>query len=427
MEELYGIYKKHPFVTTDSRGNVSGSIFFCLKGPNFDANDYALEALEQGAAHVVADRKEYHGVEDITVVDDVLIALQNLARKHRDHFSFPVIGITGSNGKTTTKELITAVLRKKYKTTATKGNLNNHIGVPLTLLSIPPDAEMAVIEMGANHQGEIRELSKICDPDVGMITNIGKAHLEGFGGAEGVRKGKKELFDHLIPKGGMLFVNADDDVLQEISDGADRTLYGTNSRAWMSGQLLDTHPTVSLSLAVNGEQTEKIQTQLVGAYNLPNILAAACIGSYYKVPLEEIKEALETYISTNNRSQIIATDKNQVILDAYNANPSSMKVAIENLDRSAGNKKIALLGEMKELGVDSEMEHQALVDLVANSTNIAAIFVGEGYANCKLKDMEHYASAAALKEKLIKTPLQGYTILLKGSRLAAMETLLPVL
>jgi UDP-N-acetylmuramoyl-tripeptide--D-alanyl-D-alanine ligase len=310
IEELYRLYRRSQGVSTDTRADLDNRLFFCLKGPNFDANEFVQEALEKGALAVISDDVKHRGKEGVIVVNNSLEALQELAIRHRKSFSFPVFGLTGSNGKTTNKELIHAVLAKKYRTYATKGNLNNHIGVPLTILDIGDDAEFAVIEMGANHQGEIRELSKISDPDYGMITNIGKAHLEGFGGLEGVKKGKKELFDHIRAKGAKLFVNGDDQVLMEISEGIERTLFGSDTSFFVSGKIERSTPTLSFSFQFEGYRSPEVITKLTGDYNFNNLMAAVCLGKYFGVENTDIEAALADYTPTNNRSQIQKTENN---------------------------------------------------------------------------------------------------------------------
>ena len=418
--KLYEIYSKFPRVTTDTRNPVEDSIFFCLKGPNFDANTFAKTALERGAAHVVADDTALKGVEGITVVDDVLTVLQKLARYHRDQFKFPVIGLTGSNGKTTNKELIAAVLSKKYKTYYTSGNLNNHIGVPLSLLSIPLNAEIAVIEMGANAQGEIRDLCKISDPDYGMITNIGKAHLEGFGGFEGVKKGKSELYKHMAAKSAKLFVNGDDDMLMELSEGTDRTLYGTRKDFFCAGSILKPKPFISFEFSHEGVASGEITSKLVGSYNFTNLMAAACIGSYFKVSIRDISSALSDYQPQNNRSEKVKTGKNKLILDAYNANPSSMEAALRNFAKMDHNPKLALIGHMLELGNDTILEHQNLIDLL-EELKLNAILVGPHFVSCNKKGYHYCQTPEELEKFLATNPIKNHLVIAKGSRMVAME------
>ena len=427
LSELYKIYRQFPKVDTDTRKDLTGSIFFCLKGPNFDANTFADQALIKGAAHVVTDSEENRNKANMTYVPDALHALQELAAMHRGNFTFPVIGLTGSNGKTTNKELIAAVLETQYKTYFTRGNLNNHIGVPLTLLEIPLDAEIAVVEMGANHIGEIRDLCKISNPDYGLITNIGKAHLEGFGGMEGVIKGKREIFDHIEKNGGRLFVNGDDPIISELSKNIGRILYGKNSTEYfVNGEIVESTPFISFSYSRKGYSSPEIKTRLVGGYNFYNLLAAVCIGLYFDVSDENIAKALESYIPTNNRSQLLKTSKNEIILDAYNANPSSMEAAVENLQAQKSKLKYALLGEMRELGPTSTEEHQMLIDKL-KSLGLNAMLVGEGYKTCDKKNFHWFENSIDLMEYLKKNPIENALILLKGSRAVAMERIVEVL
>lgn len=421
IQELYSIYQLHPRVITDTRKDLKDSIFFCLKGPNFDANTFAEEALEKGAAHVVSDSNLNDGKKNITVVTNVLDTLQKLATYHRKKFNFPVVGLTGSNGKTTNKELIAAVLSERYRTYFTEGNLNNHIGVPLTLLSIPLNAEMAVIEMGANHQGEIRDLCAICQPDFGMITNIGKAHLEGFGGVEGVIKGKKELFDYLEQSGGKVFVNGDDEMLSNLSVHLNRIVFGKkNTDYFTEGEIIESTPFISFSFKRQAETSKEIKTNLVGGYNFYNLLAAACIGTYFDIDIPRIEKALEKYNPTNNRSQMLKTETNQIILDAYNANPSSMEAAVDNLVDQKFSSKYALLGEMRELGLTTTEEHQILIDKLER-LGIKAILVGNGYKLCDKKDFRWFENSIDLVDFLKENPIKNSLILLKGSRAVAME------
>jgi UDP-N-acetylmuramoyl-tripeptide--D-alanyl-D-alanine ligase len=423
--KLYDLYRTYPQVATDTRGELDNKIFFCLKGPNFNANTFAKEALSKGAAYVVSDEPGNAGNEKIIIVTDVLQALQQLARFHRSQFAKPVIGLTGSNGKTTNKELMAAVLATTYTTHATKGNLNNHIGVPLSLLSLHPDAEIAVIEMGANHQGEIRDLSNICLPDYGLITNIGLAHVEGFGGPEGVKKGKKELFDHIRTHGGKVFVNADDPVLMEISAGLDRILFGRSQGNYVQGTLIRNQPFVSVSYSIGGFTSPPIQTQLVGDYNFANIMAAICVGCYFGVSHPNITRALETYAPTNQRSQLVKTARNTLVLDAYNANPNSMEAAVRNFAAMPGP-KLALLGHMLELGEDATHYHQELIDLLVD-LGLEAMLAGEHFAACDLKGYRWFENSDLLAAHLATQNISGYSILLKGSRMAAMEKLEKVL
>src|SRR6478735_2132449 len=361
--ELYEIYLRFPSIQTDTRKIQPGDIFFALQGPNFNGNSFAQQAIDQGAAYAVVDGQEFVDEERIIWFPDTLKCLQDLALHHREHLHIPFIAITGSNGKTTTKELIHAVLSAHFITYTTEGNLNNHIGVPLTILSVKPDAQFAVIEMGANHQKEIAGYCAYTLPTHGLITNCGKAHLEGFGGEEGVRKGKGELFDHLRVYDGTAFIMRDYDYLREMSKGINQVIsYGTTN-ADIVGSVIDSEP--FLRVAINkGMQLNTISTQLVGAYNLPNVLAALTIGKYFQVPEEKIKQAIESYSPSNSRSQMLIKDGNRIILDAYNANPSSMKLAIENMVALHEKTKILCLGAMAELGDESLAEHQSIINLI---------------------------------------------------------------
>lgn len=426
IADLYVLYKRARKICTDTRSDVEGAIFFCLKGPNFDANAFAEKALEQGALHVVADDPTLEGKENITVTADALRTLQELARHHRARLKCPVIGLTGSNGKTTNKELIAAVLEKKYAVTYTRGNLNNHIGVPLTLLSVPDEAEMAVIEMGANHQGEIKALAEIARPDFGMITNIGKAHLEGFGGLEGVRKGKGELFDFLrkIPD-HRVFLNADDPVLTDMARGMNAVTFGTGEGTYVTGQPIS-GVNAGLRYRQGEFESEEIVTELVGGFNFANILAAVCIGRYFGVGHAAVKEALEAYRPSQNRSQSVKTERNTLILDAYNANPSSMAFAVAHFAERPETNKLAILGQMHELGDSSDEEHAALVDKV-RKLGLKAFFVGPLFRAADTSGFLCFDQTAELLAHLQNNPLRNHTVLLKGSRLVALEKAAEVL
>lgn len=418
IESLYSIYKQYPFVQTDTRKLKAGDLYFALKGPNFNGNTFAKQALEAGAAYAIIDEARYQ-VDDRTIlVDDVLDTLQQLARHHRQQFNIPFIAITGSNGKTTTKELIHAVLSSTYTTYTTEGNLNNHIGVPLTLLKIKSDAQMAVIEMGANHQQEIASYCRIALPTHGLITNCGKAHLEGFGGEEGVRKGKGELYDHLRAHNGAAFVMWDYPYLQEMSTGiATVYKYGTQEGD-VTGNAAAADP--FLEVAFTKGLAGRIATQLVGSYNLPNILAAVAVGKFFSVADESIKTAIEAYTPTNSRSQLVKKGTNQIIVDAYNANPSSMKLAIENFAKAKEDNKILVLGAMAELGVDSLKEHQQIVAEIEKYTWKQVILVGGDF----LKTQHHFQSFTTAEEAgqwLRDQQLTHAYLLVKGSRSTGME------
>jgi len=423
--ELYKIYQQHPSIQTDTRKLKSGDIFFALKGPNFNGNAFAKQAIDIGAACVVIDEKEYEIPGKTYLVPDVLLALQQLALHHRRQFEIPFIAITGSNGKTTTKELINAVLSSTFKTYTTEGNLNNHIGVPLTILKIKPDAEMAVIEMGANHLKEIAGYCQIALPTHGLITNCGKAHLEGFGSEEGVRKGKGELFDHLRTlTHGFAFVMWDYDYLQEMSKGISGIIkYGTKDNDHVIGKILPNENFLKVQI-IQGLDDGIISTQLVGEYNLPNVLAAVTVGKFFEVPEDKIKAAIENYTPSNSRSQLIEKDSNKIILDAYNANPSSMKLAIENFAKKNSENKILMLGAMAELGKQSLQEHEGIIDLIKKYSWKEVVLVGGDFLNLSHPFLSFENSLQA-KEWFSKQQFQNSYILVKGSRSLQMEKILP--
>jgi UDP-N-acetylmuramoyl-tripeptide--D-alanyl-D-alanine ligase len=422
IEQLYAVFRQYPSVQTDTRKLKQGDLFFALKGPNFNGNVFAEQALAAGAAYAIIDEAEYQVNSQYILVQDVLTTLQFLALHHRKQFNIPIIAITGSNGKTTTKELVYAVLNSTYKTYTTQGNLNNHIGVPLTLLAIKPDAEMAVIEMGANHQKEIESYCKYTLPTHGIITNCGKAHLEGFGGVEGVRKGKGELYDYLKANNGAAFVMWDYDYLQQMSKGIHSIIkYGTEA-ADIEGNVIESEPFLEVKMT-KGVNIERIKTQLVGAYNLPNVLVAATVGTYFKIPDVIIKKTIEAYTPSNSRSQLIEQGTNKIILDAYNANPSSMRLAIENLGRMEGKNKIALLGAMAELGNESMAEHQGIINLLVDQKFTDVVLVGGDFE--KIPHPFHsLENATAAKQWLQAKAPQNSIILIKGSRSMQMEKVL---
>lgn len=420
IDQLYDIYRQYPSVQTDTRQLKAGDIFFALKGPNFNGNTYAAAALEKGAAFAVVDEAAYYTQPDkMMLTEDVLQTLQQLALHHRKQLNIPFLGITGSNGKTTTKELISTVLATTFKTTATIGNLNNHIGVPLTILRIPADAEIAVIEMGANHQHEIEAYCKVALPTHGIITNIGKAHLEGFGGPEGVRRAKGELYDFLRNNNGTVFLCNEYPYLTEMSKGIPTVItYGSSAADYIGQPLADT---ALLSVKVtSNEAIGQIDSQLVGAYNFPNVMAAVAVGLHFGVPAEKIKNAIASYTPSNNRSQVIKQGSNTIIMDAYNANPSSMKAAIENFAGIVAEKKVLLLGGMMELGTDSVKEHQALVDQLQRTHWHAVVLVGGDFI--KTTHPYIYLENAAAATTWLQQ--QGFTntyLLIKGSRSIGME------
>lgn len=424
-ETLYHIFRQHPSVQTDSRKVKQGDLFFALKGPRFNGNAYAEQAIKDGAAYAVVDEADFAKHEKMILVDDVLIALQQLAKHHRLQFNIPFIAITGSNGKTTTKELIYAVLSAKYRTYATEGNLNNHIGIPLTLLRIRPDAEMAIIEMGANHLQEIAAYCQIALPQFGIITNCGKAHLEGFGSLEGVRKAKGELYDFIRKTDGVIFRNSNLDYLEDMAQNISiQMTYGT-SNAGIIGKSVGEGPLLKAAILSAGMEVQ-IQSRLVGEFNLSNILAAVAVGHYFDMDIDTIKSAIEQYTPSNSRSQWLQRGDNEIILDAYNANPSSMKLAIENLAAMHHENKWLLLGAMKEMGDASNAEHQALVDLAQKSGFKQVLLCGPEFEHTQ-HPYRWFPESETLKDYLIKNPVHQALILIKGSRGLKMERVLEAL
>lgn len=422
IEELYTLYLQNPSIQTDTRKLKKGDLFFALRGPSFNGNEFAAKAIESGASYVIIDDPKY-SIEGTILVDDVLKTLQELAQHHRLQFDIPFITITGSNGKTTTKELIHAVLSSSFTTYTTEGNLNNHIGVPLTILKIRKDAQMAVIEMGANHQKEIASYCEYAMPTHGLITNVGKAHLEGFGGEEGVRKGKGELFDYIREHKGTAFIMSDYDYLQEMSKGIPVVnTYGTKDAA-VTGNIYQTDPFLGVQFSKGYEGV--IQTHLVGSYNLPNVLSAVAIGIYFKVPHEKIKEAIESYIPSNSRSQLMKKGSNQVILDAYNANPSSMKAAIENFGSMRTADKVLALGAMAELGATSLKEHETLIEEIKKYPWKDVILVGGDFM--QIKHPFHQFTSSKEAGEWMKGKYENAYLLIKGSRSMQMEKVLDYL
>ena len=423
IEALYAIYRQFPSVQTDTRSLQKDDLFFALKGDHFNGNLFALQALEKGAAYAVIDQPVESTDPRLILVNDTLKTLQDLAAYHRSQLRIPVIAITGSNGKTTTKELLHAVLSQKFRTYTTKGNLNNHIGIPFTLLRIRQDAEMAVVEMGANHQQEIAGYCLYAQPNYGIITNCGKAHLEGFGGVEGVRKGKGELYDYIRKHKGVVFMNSDYDYLKEMSVGIrELVTYGSIPGASISGTVEQSNPFLKVAVGP-GFSFTSIHTQLVGDYNLPNVLCALAVGHYFKVEEELIKAALENYTPSNSRSQLIEKGTNSFILDAYNANPSSMKLAVENFARLEAPQNVLLLGGMMELGTDSIAEHTSLLALIAQYTWKSVILVGGDF-----KGLQHsylyFDNSEEAKHWLDQQHFESTSFLVKGSRSMRMERVL---
>jgi UDP-N-acetylmuramoyl-tripeptide--D-alanyl-D-alanine ligase len=420
IEKLYDIFRQYPSVQTDTRKVKTGDLFFALKGPNFNGNQFAVAALEAGSAYAVVDEAPATPNDRIIVVDDALTTLQQLAKYHRRQFDIPFIAITGSNGKTTTKELVHAVLSAGYTTYTTQGNLNNHIGIPLTILSVKDDAEMAVIEMGANH---LREIASYCEytlPTHGIITNCGKAHLEGFGSIEGVRKGKGELYDYLRAHNGAAFVMWDYDYLQTMSVGIPKVIkYGTTDSTEIQGVVKQSEPLLTVSIS-KGATLPAIQTQLVGAYNLPNVLVAVTAGKFFNVPDEKIKTAIEQYTPSNSRSQLIEKNGNKFILDAYNANPTSMKAAIENFAGIQAANKVLMLGGMAELGQESVQEHEVIIELIKQHSWKAVVLVGGDFMKIAHPFVKLNNSTEAA-EWFKKQAFTDTYFLIKGSRSMAME------
>lgn len=430
IHQIYQHYLSHRTICTDTRSIISGCLFFALKGDNFDANTFAEQALKQGAAFAIIDNKDYLVNDQCILVDDVLSTLQELAKYHRSQLNIPVIGLTGSNGKTTTKELINAVLAEKYKTFATKGNLNNHIGVPLSVLSIGEDTEIAVIEMGANHQKEIEFLCTIAQPTHGMITNIGMAHLDGFGGFEGVKKGKAELFAYIKASNGIAFVNRDSPFIIEMSTiiPTEKTIwYGTTGDNSITGSLLASDPIIALEWSANG-QSFRTQTNLTGAYNFENILASICIADFFGVSAAQINAGLAGYAPNNNRSQLKKTATNTVICDFYNANPSSMAAALANISSLEAINKVAIIGDMFELGDEAEEQHQKIAAIAENAHLNTVILIGKYFYALKDNYSGNFFNTPKEAEEWIKdNPIKDSLVLLKGSRGMALEQLLPIL
>jgi len=421
INDLYKFYRQFPSIKIDSRKIAEGDIFFALKGENFNGNHFAQQALNAGAAYVIIDEELNFTDERLIKTNNALSTLQQLAKHHRQQFNIPFIAITGSNGKTTTKELVSRILSSSYKTYTTEGNLNNHLGVPLTMLKIKSDAEICVVEMGANHQKEIEGYCSYVMPSHGLITNIGKAHLEGFGGIEGVKKGKGELFDYLRKSSGTAFVNSDDKYLKEISSGIKNVTYGTGEGS-ITGKII--YSSTFLETEINyGEKIETIKTNLIGKYNLLNVIAAVTIGKYFKVEDEKIKSAIENYLPSNSRSQLINQGTNKIILDAYNANPASMKAAIENFAAMTGNNKILLLGAMMELGNDSVKEHEELIKLINNYKWKKVILVGNNFKNIS-HPHTFFDDAHQAKNWLSEQHFENSQFLIKGSRSMQMEKVL---
>ncbi|MFY1613405.1 UDP-N-acetylmuramoyl-tripeptide--D-alanyl-D-alanine ligase [Macellibacteroides fermentans] len=426
ISELYELYLHNPKVTTDSRNCPFGSIFFALKGENFDGNQYASKALESGCAYAVIDNPDYITGDRTILVDNVLKTLQQLAHRHRKALGTPVIGITGSNGKTTTKELLAAVLSTKYNLLYTEGNLNNHIGVPLTLLRLNHQHEMAIIEMGASHPGDIKELAEIAAPNYGIITNVGQAHLEGFGSFEGVIKTKGELYDYIRQTKGKIFIKKENEFLQPIAKGIEQISYGTDESSFASGKVASCSPFLIFDWKQQGK-IHTVETHLIGSYNLDNVLVAVAIGRYFKIPAERISRAIASYEPNNNRSQFKETEHNKLIIDAYNANPSSMKAAIDNFAAmQVDTPKAVILGDMRELGETSDALHAEIVKQIEQAGFDKVYLCGEHFSSTGTSFM-HFQNIEELMSELTKNPLEGYHILIKGSRGMTLEKTLSLL
>ena len=424
IEQIYKHYTKRHLISTDSRAIEKDCVFVAIKGERFDGNDFAYQVASDGIAScVIADRKDLPRHERLFVVDDSITALQQLARLHREKSNIPIIGITGTNGKTTTKELTAAVLSKKYNIIYTQGNYNNHIGVPLTLLQIKPDTEMAVVEMGANHVNEIAILCSIAKPDFGLITNIGKAPIEGFGSFEGVINTKNELYDYLRNNNGKIFVNNDNELLMRLSEDMPRFRYGKDDDADICAEIISSNPYLSIRW-----KNTKINTNLIGEYNFENVTAAISVGSFFNVCKEDIIEAIENYYPTNNRSQLIKSEKNKIVMDAYNANPTSMSHAIKNFRNIASDNPLLILGDMKELGCESENEHHNIINLLKELQFDNVILVGDEFKKAaKGTAYKTFQNVEALIDYIDNNEIRNHTILVKGSNSTRLEKLKNIL
>ena len=423
--DLYDLFIHNPQITTDSRNCPKGSIFFALKGDKFDGNQYAGKALASGCVYAVIDNPDYYIGERTILVDNVLKTLQQLAHHHRKVLGLPIIGITGTNGKTTTKELLAAVLSTKFNLLYTEGNFNNHIGVPLTLLRLTHDHEMAVIEMGASHPGDIKELVDIVHPNYGIITNVGRAHLEGFGSFEGVIRTKGELYDYIRRSKGKIFIKKENEYLQSIAKGIEQITYGNGDDAFASGQVVSCDPFLVFNWKQQGK-LHTVETHMIGSYNLDNVLAAVAVGRFFKIPAERISRAIAAYEPTNNRSQFKKTENNELIIDAYNANPSSMKVALDNFITMPVQPKAIILGDMRELGPTSDELHAEVVEQIKKGQFDKVFLCGEHFSKVG-KEFSPFATTEAMTEELRWQPLKGYHILIKGSHSMGLEKLADIL
>lgn len=429
IEEIYNLFLGCGSVCTDTRNIKKDSLYIALKGENFDGNKFCKDAILKGSKFAIVDNKDYADNVKIFFVENTLITLQELARFHRRQFNIPVISITGTNGKTTTKELISCVLQKKYNIAYTKGNLNNHIGVPLSLLEINNNTQIAVIEMGANHPGEIKTLCEIALPDYGIITNIGKAHLEGFGSLFGVINTKTEMYRFIKKNKGKIFINTNNEILVSNIDNNEYVSYGESDDCYLSGKNPSSNPFLELEWKIyHNNNWNLLKTNLVGKYNFENVLAAICIGSYFEVEEKQINEAITNYKPTNNRSQIIKSEKNTILIDAYNANPTSMIAALSNFIEMESNNKVLIIGDMLELGKNSVNEHKNILQLILKSNIKEVFFVGKTFmqisADSKFKSFEN---VSLLKKYLEENSLNNKEILVKGSHGIHLEELIPVL
>lgn len=425
IQQLYKRYLESGKVSTDTRQILPGSLFFALRGDKFNANEFAAQALEKGASYAVVDDERYAVNERCILVEDTLTTLQALAKHHRSQLTIPVVGLTGSNGKTTSKELVLAVLSKKFRTYATKGNLNNHIGVPLTILSIDNTYEMAVVEMGANHVGEIALLSSIANPTHGFITNIGKAHIGTFGGFENIIRGKSELYQHLITTNGTVFINSQNHILANMAKRFKQPYFYPAAGDYYHAELIDADPFIRFK----AEDGHVVQTQLMGSYNFENIAVALCIGKFFGVETKAANQAIAEYVPGNMRSQVMIKASNTIILDAYNANPSSMEAAIENLAAMKAKKRVAIVGDMFELEEEAEKEHARIGELL-KSKNFDAVYLCGSLmqsAKAKVETAIYFEHKSELVEWLKKNPISDATILVKASRGIGLETIVEYL
>lgn len=425
LNELYELFLHHEKITTDSRHCPANSLFFALKGERFDGNQYAAKALEAGAAYAIIDNPKYLSGDRMILVDNVLDCLQQLAHRHRKALGIPVIGITGTNGKTTTKELLASVLATKFNVLATEGNLNNQIGVPLTLLRMNPDHEIAVVEMGASHPGDIDELVHIVAPNYGLITNVGCAHLEGFGSFEGVLHTKGELYDYLRHTNGKIFINQENKDLMGIAHGLEQITYGQHEGAFAVGHVVESNPFLTFDWKQQGK-IHVVETHLVGAYNIDNVLAAVAVGRYFKIPAERISRAIAAYEPTNNRSQYKKTERNDLIIDAYNANPTSMKAALDNFASLPVHPKAVVLGDMLELGKTSDELHSGIVRQLQAEAFDKVYLCGQHFARTA-DSFPSFTTTEELIAALRQDKLEGYHILIKGSHSMGLENVVELL